>query len=113
MLGLGGFTPGFQIRLFANGSPRYIEFEKRVNKHPNTDEIKNFIFGHLNYCNRCGGCGAHEPENQGQTHYLFDKPVRVCGGLHKRINVYEFDNKSLDMMKKVIRLMCAIINEIK
>ena len=101
----------FRTNMFRPGSPEMIDFEKAVDKLPNAYEIKAFCLKGINRCKKCG-CHPVPPSRLGYWTEVFNKKVNLCGG-RRCFETQVFDDKSLDIMKTLIKISHRIIKEHK
>ena len=99
--------PFFRVNMFRPGSPEAAVFEEEVNKLPNAEEIRAFCIKNLHRCRKCG-CHKVHPLLLGIRTEFFGKPVRLCGAWYG-FTTSDFDEKSLEIMKTLIKLNYQII----
>jgi len=99
----------FRTGMFKTGSPEMAVFEQEVNKLPNAGEIKSFCLKGINRCQKCG-CHPVPPSQLGRWAEVFGKRVNLCGG-RNCFETRNFDEKSLDIMKTLIKLNYRIITQ--
>jgi hypothetical protein len=101
--------PWFRVLMFKPGSPEMAAFEREVRKRPDAEEIIAFCSKTLHRCAKCG-CHPVPPPQLGRWCEFFGKRVNLCGAWYG-FTTRDFGEKSLGIMKILIRLNCRIIKE--
>ena len=95
--------PTFRVKLFYSDSAEYRNFEERINRLPNADEVKAFCIKWTKRCNRCPCRPVPSASMCGNPRIIFGRKMKLCGP-YLMLATTDFSEKSLAIMKTILNI---------